>query len=105
MDAVLQMSSHQRSAEGQDHLPDPAGHTSFDAAQDPDGFWGFEGTLLAHIQLAIHQYPQDIFSRAVLYPFIPQFTLIEGVATTQVQYLALGFTEPHEACPGARAFI
>ena len=52
--------------------------------------------MLAHVQLAIHQYPQILFSRAVLYPYIPQFVLIVGVATTQVQDLAHGFVEPHK---------
>jgi len=32
LDAVLQVRSHQCRAEGQDHLPRPAGHASFDAA-------------------------------------------------------------------------
>ena len=34
---------------------------------------------------------------AVLYLVIPQLVLIVGVATTQVQDLALGFTEPSRA--------
>ena len=57
------------------------------------GFLGCEGTLLAHVQLPIHQYPQ---CRAVLNPFIPQLVLAVRVALTQVQDLALGFVEPHE---------
>jgi len=52
---------HQCRLEGQDHLPWPAVHTSFDAAQDMAGFLGCESILLAHVQLAIHQYPQ-VFS-------------------------------------------
>ena len=48
-------------AEGQDHLPSPAGRIPFDAAQDKVGFLGCEGTLLAHVQLATHQYPQVLF--------------------------------------------
>ena len=47
--AVLQVRPHR--AEGQDHLPGPAGHDSLDAAQDTVGFWGCEDTLLAHVQL------------------------------------------------------
>ena len=59
-------------------------------------FWA-EGTLLAHVQLLIHQCFQVLFGMAVLYLVIPQLVLIEGVATTQVQDLALGFTEPSRA--------
>ena len=60
------------------------------------GFLGYEGTFLAHVQIAIHQYPQVLFSRAVLNPYIPQLVLIVGVAMTPVQDLALGFVELHE---------
>jgi len=34
LDAVLQVGSHQSRAEGQNHLPCPAGHASLDAVQD-----------------------------------------------------------------------
>ena len=64
--AVLQMRPHQRRAEGQDHLPCPAGCTALDAAQDTVGFLGCEVTLLAHVQLHIHQHPQVFYSRAAL---------------------------------------
>ena len=63
-------------------------------------FKGCEGTLLDHVELAIHQYPQVLFSRAVLPPYIPQLVLIARVATTQMQALALGFVEPHEVLLG-----
>jgi len=33
----------------------------------------------------------------VLNPYIPQLVLLAGVATTQVQDLAVDFVEPHEA--------
>ena len=55
------------------------------------GFLGCKGTLLAHVQLAIHQYHQVFFSRAALNPFILQFVLVMVVSSTQVQGLALGF--------------
>ena len=48
---------HQHRVERQDYLPQPAGHTSFDDAQDMVGFLGCECTLLAHVQLPIHQHP------------------------------------------------
>ena len=55
--------TEQSRAEGQDHLPHSAGHASFNAAQDLIGFLGCEDTLLAHIQLATHRYPQVLFGR------------------------------------------
>jgi len=39
-------------------------------------------------------------SLAGLYPYISQLVLIAGVATTQVQDLALGFVEPYEVLLG-----
>ena len=64
------------------------------------GFLGCERTLLAHVQLFIHHYPQVLLRRAALNPFIPQPVLILGVALTQVQDLALGLVEPHEVHMG-----
>ena len=84
LDTVLQVRSHQHRAEGQDHLPHPASHTSFDAVQDTVGFLGCEGTSLAHVQPAIHQYPQVFFCRAAFNPFISQLVLVVRVASTQV---------------------
>ena len=37
-----------------------------DAAQDMVGFLGCKGTLLAHVHLTIHWYPQVLSDRAVL---------------------------------------
>ena len=54
------------------------------------GFLCGEGTLLAYVQLSIHQYPQVLFVRAVLSPYILQLVLIVGVAMIQVQDLVLG---------------
>lgn len=97
MDTVLQVRPHQHRVEGQDHLPHPAGHISFDADQYTVGFLGYDSTLLAPIQLAIHMYYQVIFSRDVLHPYIPQLVLIVDVATTRVQDLVLGFVESCDA--------
>jgi len=94
LDAVLQVRPHQGRAEGQDHLPCPAGLSSFDAAQDTFGFLGYQSTLLAHVQLPIHQYPQVFFSRAALNPFIPQLVFAMDIASTQVQDLAFGSVDP-----------
>ena len=43
---------------------------------------------LAYVQLAMHQFPQVLFGRAVLSPFMSQPVLIMEVALTQVQDLA-----------------
>ena len=98
------MRPHQWRVEGQDH---PAGHAAFDAAQDTVGFLGCEVTLLAYVQLPIHQYPQVLFSRAALNPFIPQLVLVMGVASIQLQALALGFVEPREvlACDTVEFYV
>jgi len=61
LDAVLQVRPHQHREERQDHLPWPTGHTSFDAAQHTVGFLGYKGTLLAHVQFPIPQYPPKSF--------------------------------------------
>ena len=61
---ILHVKSHQCRAEGQGLLPWPADHTSFDVTQDMVGFLGREGTLLAHVQLAIHQYLWTPFQQA-----------------------------------------
>ena len=100
LDTVLQVGSHQSEVEGQNHLPRPAGHTSFDAAQDAIGFLGCECTLPAHVQLLTHQYPQAPLCRAALSPLIAQPVLVLGIALTHVQNLALGLVEPHEVPHG-----
>jgi len=37
LDAGLQIGSHESGVKGQNHLPQPAGHASLDAAQDTVG--------------------------------------------------------------------
>jgi len=88
--------SHQSGAEGQNPLPRPAGHTAGDAAQDEVGFLCCKRTLLAHVQLFIHWYPQVLVGRAALNPFIPQPVLTLGLTSTHAQDLALGLVETHE---------
>ncbi|KAK4829553.1 hypothetical protein QYF61_005222 [Mycteria americana] len=82
LDAALQVGSQQSGAEGQNHLPPPAGHAAFDAAQDTVGLLGCKHTLSVHVQLFIHQYPQPV--------------LKPRIALTQVQDPAVGLVEPHE---------
>ena len=101
LDAGLPVGSHQSGAEGQNPLPQPAGHIAGDAAQGTVGLLGCEHTLLPHVQVLLHQQPQVLLLRAALNPFIPQPVLIPGVAPTHVQDLALGLVEPHEVHTGA----
>ncbi|KAK4828837.1 hypothetical protein QYF61_000894 [Mycteria americana] len=83
LDAVLQVGSHQSRVEGQNHLPRPAGHAAFDAAQDMVGLLGCERTLSAHVQLFVHLCPQVLFRRAALDHIIPQPVLKPRIAPTQ----------------------
>ncbi|KAK4810535.1 hypothetical protein QYF61_004498 [Mycteria americana] len=94
------MGSHESGVEGQNHLPQPAGHTSFYAAQDTVGFLGCKHTFPAHVQFFIHQYPQVLLCRTILNPFTPQPVLILGIAPNHVQALALGLVELHEVHMG-----
>jgi len=64
------------------------------------GFLGCEGTLLAYVQLPIHQYPQVLFNRVLLHLYLPQLVEIAEVATTQVQEFALEFTQSREVLLG-----
>ncbi|KAK4814330.1 hypothetical protein QYF61_014844 [Mycteria americana] len=84
LDAALQVGSHQSGVEGQNPLPRPAGHASFDASQGTVGLLGCERTLLAHVQLFVHQYPQVLFRGAALDHIIPQPVLKPRIAPTQV---------------------
>jgi len=70
-------------------LPCPAGHPSFDASQNAVGLPGFEHTLLAHVQLFVHQKLQVLLCRAALKAFFSQSVLRSEIAPPQVQHLAL----------------
>ena len=48
LDTVLQVRPHKSKVEGYNHLPLPAGHSSFEAAKGPVGLQGCKHTLLAH---------------------------------------------------------
>jgi len=76
------MGSHQSRVEGQNPLPQPAGHASFDAAQDTVSLLGCECTLSAHVKLFICQYTQVLLFKAALHPLILQPVLIPRVALT-----------------------
>ena len=72
LNAVHQVRPHQNRVERQDHILQSADHAFFDAAQNVVGFLGCKDTLPTHVHLAIHQYPQVFFGRAVLSPFNTQ---------------------------------
>lgn len=75
--------------EGQNPLPQPAGHAAVDAAQDTS-------TLLTYIQFFLHQYSQVIFYWAVLNPFIPQPALVPVIVPAPEQDLVFSLVELHE---------
>ena len=66
LDAGLQVRSHHSRAEGKNPLPHPAGHTSFDAAQDMVVLLSCECTLPGHVELLNHQHLQVLLLRAAL---------------------------------------
>jgi len=101
LDAVLQVGSHQSRVEGQNHLPQPAGHASLDVAQDTVGLLGCKCTLPVHVELLIHHYPLVLLLRAALEPLSAQPVFVFGIAPTQVQDLALALVELHEVHTGA----
>jgi len=72
-------------AKGQNPLPRPAGHAALDAAQDTVGFPGCQGTLPAHGELLIHQYPQVLLLRAVQ-PMVRIYSVGFCVAFPQTQF-------------------
>ena len=78
---------------GDDHLPCPAGHPSFDAAQDTVGLLGGKSTLLTCVQLFVHQDLPVFLCRTVPNELLSQSVLISGTAVTQVEHLALGLVE------------
>ena len=94
LDTVIQMGLYKARVEEENPLPLPSA-TSFDAVQDTVGLPGCKSTLLAYVQLFIHQDPQVLFCRAALSEFFSQSVLVPEIASTQVQYLALGLAKPH----------
>ncbi|KAK4827484.1 hypothetical protein QYF61_018784 [Mycteria americana] len=66
LNAVLQAGSHESGVEEENHLPRPAGHCSFDAAQDMVGFLGCKCTLPRHDEPLIDQHPQALLLTAAL---------------------------------------
>ncbi|CAN0071273.1 unnamed protein product, partial [Bubo scandiacus] len=81
--------SHESRVEGENHLPQPAGHASLDAAQDTAGFLGCKHTLSGHVELLIKQHPQVLLHRAALNPFSIQLVFVPGIAQPMCRTLHL----------------
>lgn len=50
-----------------------------ESLQDMVGSFGFQGTLLTHIQLAVDQNPQIPFYRDALQPLVPNLYVYPGL--------------------------
>lgn len=70
LEAVLQMGPHERREEKCSHLPHPAGHAAFDAAQDTVSFLGCKYTV--HVEFLINQHLRVHICKATLNPFSAQ---------------------------------
>lgn len=64
------------SAEGKDHLPQPAGNALPNAVQDIITVACGMGTLMAHVQLGVHQNPQALFCEAAFHLGSPQQVML-----------------------------
>ena len=71
------MGPHQSRVKGDNHLPLPAGRSSLNAAQDTVGLLGCKCTLLAYVQLFVHQDPR-VLCRAAPKGFYAQFVQASG---------------------------
>ena len=70
---------------GQDDFPSCAHHTVPHISQDAIGLLGHLGTLLAHIQLTVHQYPKVPFHQAAFQPLLIKPVGLPGVIVTKMQ--------------------
>jgi len=59
------------------------------------GLLGHLGTLLAHVQPSINQYPQVHFLCTVFQPLCSKLVVLPGVVVAKVQDPAFDFVEPH----------
>ena len=58
-----------------------AHHTIPDTSQDAIGLLGHLGTLLAHIQMTVHQYTEVPFHQGAFQPLLPKAVGLSGVVT------------------------
>ena len=85
LNTILQVQTYQCRVQGHDHLPAPAGHAILGTSQDAVGLLGHLGTLLAHVQPAVNQYPKVLFRQAAFQPLFPKPVALHGVFVTQGQ--------------------
>lgn len=90
----MRLGPHKGRAEKNSLLPAHS-RPSVDAAQDAIAHPGCKWTLLAHVQLYVHQEPQVLLCRTALKEFFCQSVHISRIALTRVQHLALSRVEPH----------
>ena len=90
LNTVLEVRPHQCRLQGQDDFPSPAHHTIPDTSQDATGLLGHLGTLLAHIQLTVHQYTKVPFHQAAFQPLLPKPVGLPGLLVTKMQDPTLG---------------
>lgn len=88
---VLHVAPHGRRAEGNNHLPRPAGHYAFDAAQDMVSFLGCKCVLLAHVELLINQHPKVLILRLHSIHSLPSLYLCLGLPQPMYRTLHLPF--------------
>ena len=91
------MGPHEGRVEGGNHLAVPAGYPSSEEGQDTIDLLSCKSTLLAPVQVFIHQDSQVFLCRATLKELFSQSVYVSGVTLMQVQNLALCYVEPHEA--------
>lgn len=87
--------------ERENHFPCPAGHASFDVAQNTVGILGCKHTQLAHNHI-IKQQSQVLLLWAALNPLITQPIFMPGTAPTSVRDLTRDLVElpgVHEGPP------
>lgn len=99
---VLDMASPVLSR-GEDALPWPAGNALPHVDQEAVSLLCCRSTLLAHVQLGIHQDPQVPFCQASSQTVSPQHVLVHEAICPRVQNLALPIVKLHEI--PARPFL
>jgi len=111
LNTILQVGSRENRVEGQNHLPQPAGHASLDATQRTVGLLGCKHTLLAPVESCINRHPQILLLRATFKPFSIQPVFVLGVKAVwdrdkkitpqQLVQIAAGLSSSHHLYAGA----
>ena len=85
----------QGQSRGGNHLTLPAGHPSFDAAQDTVGLLSCMHSFLDCVKFFIYQHPHGLLRRAAFNKFFSHPVHVPRITLTQVQHLALSPVESH----------